>query len=372
MPPARSGIADYSAFTLCEVARHVDLTIFSTEPTPEIVGVDHRLLDGRAFDSASFDATLVVVGNSHFHFSSLDFAEDLGAPVLAHDTRMFDAYLTDRGAGWLEGLFLANGESSEITVGAFTAGTGGRAFNILARSASPLLLHSATLADALAPICAVPPKVLPFVPYRLPSGGIDQRRIERSRRALNMERSSFHVGIFGLVSRGTKCEYLTVQAAAWLNQWGIPTIVHVVGEISAGERQALEADAVTAGCELRIQDRVPEALFEEYLVAVDAGVQLRANSRLSLSGGVADQLVFGVPTVASQPMLDDHGLTPFARPVATETSALLVAEQLAYLHSNWDRMARCEELGRLANEYLHAHSVERYALTLINALGLAP
>lgn len=368
LPPDRTGIADYSAFTLAEVGKHVDLTVFALHEDSALQGATTEMLDARAFDMTKFDATLVVVGNSHFHFSSLDYVEGLGAPVLAHDTRMVESYLADRGVDALAKMFDADGVAvSDRSHEGFIHTPPGRAYGTLLRVGSPLIVHSESLAQSLGGDGV---RVLPFVPYHLPPGPVTPARISHARELLDFDADLFHIGLFGILDRRTKCEDIVVQAAGWLRQWGIRPVVHLVGPADHREVAALVEVAHLTGAELRVHGRVSEEILDEFLFAVDVGVQLRSNPWLSLSGAVADLLSFGVPTLASAPLLLDHGSPNYARPIAVPASGLLIAEQLVALKEAGSRLQTCEQIEEERMRFVGERSVDRYAKALIDCLGI--
>jgi FkbM family methyltransferase len=371
LPPEATGIADYSAFTFSEVAKHVDLTVFAPHPVTTIPGSVSEEFDARAFDGDRFDATLVVMGNSHFHFSALDFVEHLGTPVLAHDTRMTESYLADRGPARLSRYFDSNGESSAVSLEAFELDESPRTFDTLARVGSPLIVHSRCLADYLGQRFGSSPSVVPFVPYRMPGSPVTAEVIVRCREALGFDPNAFHIGLVGIVDRRTKLESLTVQAAGWMNQWGAKTVVHLIGPASRPERDHLAWVASVSGCTVRFHGRVPDQLLDTTLLALDAGVQIRSSERLSISGAYTDLLAFGVPTVASAPILVDHGSTGYTRSLPVDTTALLLAEQLDHLRNDWNRLGRVQDIEVERTGYLADRTVAAYARGLLDALGLA-
>jgi glycosyltransferase involved in cell wall biosynthesis/SAM-dependent methyltransferase len=74
LPPARSGIADYSAALLDELAKLVDVQAFSTKP-------GH-------FDSRKFDAVLYQVGNNAHHDFCYETALEHPGVVVVHEANL--------------------------------------------------------------------------------------------------------------------------------------------------------------------------------------------------------------------------------------------------------------------------------------------
>ena len=94
LPPAASGVADYSFATLGPLAARADVEVFSDTP-------DARVPDGVRFAGETgalahlhprFDAVVSVIGNSHFHLREFDLLMRYGSAAIAHDARMLDFY----------------------------------------------------------------------------------------------------------------------------------------------------------------------------------------------------------------------------------------------------------------------------------------
>ena len=74
LPPARSGIADYSAALLDEMKRIADVTAFSKKP--------------ERFDSAEFDVALYQIGNNIFHDFCYEAALEHPGVVVIHEANL--------------------------------------------------------------------------------------------------------------------------------------------------------------------------------------------------------------------------------------------------------------------------------------------
>jgi glycosyltransferase involved in cell wall biosynthesis/SAM-dependent methyltransferase len=88
LPPARSGIADYSAALLDELRKLVDVEAFSTRPTK--------------FDSRKFDALLYQVGNNAHHDFCYETALEHPGVVVVHEANLHHliADMTIRRGDW--------------------------------------------------------------------------------------------------------------------------------------------------------------------------------------------------------------------------------------------------------------------------------
>ena len=74
LPPARSGIADYSAALLAELQKLVDVEVFATRPP--------------AFNPAHFDVALYQVGNNVHHDFCYEMALDYPGVVVVHEANL--------------------------------------------------------------------------------------------------------------------------------------------------------------------------------------------------------------------------------------------------------------------------------------------
>ncbi len=74
LPPARSGIADYSAALLAELERIADVTSFTERPA--------------AFDPAKFDIALYQIGNNPFHFVPYEMALEYPGVAVMHEANL--------------------------------------------------------------------------------------------------------------------------------------------------------------------------------------------------------------------------------------------------------------------------------------------
>jgi glycosyltransferase involved in cell wall biosynthesis/SAM-dependent methyltransferase len=74
LPPARSGIADYSAALLDELKKLVDIEVFTSKPL--------------AFNPKNFDVTLYQVGNNVYHDFCYEAAMDHPGVVVVHEANL--------------------------------------------------------------------------------------------------------------------------------------------------------------------------------------------------------------------------------------------------------------------------------------------
>jgi glycosyltransferase involved in cell wall biosynthesis len=243
--------------------------------------------------------------------------------------------------------------------------------DLIARQASPLIVHGSALAERIRCETGVRPVVLPFVPYNVPDiEDVDAAARARSRQVLGLTDDVFHVGTFGIVDSRTKGSDLVVGALAWLRSWGRPVHLHVVGDAPTEELALLERLAAEFGIasDKTVHGHVTSAALKDFLLAVDAAVQIRTSTVLSLSGALADCIAFGLPTVTTQDVADEMGAPPYVVTTGPATSSLLIAEALDELCERRRLEAAGIEAERRA--YLADRTVDAYARGLLAALGL--
>ncbi len=374
-PPQRSGVADYTAFTFRQVSKYADVEVYSNAPPEPSTPLPIRPMSATPYLDRRFDAVINVVGNSHFHFPVLDLMGAYGGACIAHDNRMIEAYSLDRGDTWLAELLSRDGRSvdpaqiPELLLQLDRLPSIG--YEIIARQATPLIVHGRGLADRIAAETGVVPVVLPVVPYNVPDAQtIDSAMRAHARRALGLSDDVLHMATFGMVDQRTKGTDLIVGAAAWLRSWNIPMHLHIVGDVSFAERRALEeiAGDLEIGPHATLHGHVSRADFEHFLLAVDVAVQIRTSSVLSLSGGLADCLGYGVPTVTTEDLAVELETPSYVATTMPATSSLLLAEAIETLvRLRREKLAAVEAERR---DYLGRRSPDAYARALLDALGM--
>lgn len=373
-PPQKSGVADYTAFTVRHLAKTADVTVFSEAydgKSPR--GVDMQPLSARPYLDRTFDGVLSVIGNSHFHVPMIEYLQQFGGACLAHDNRMLELYAWWKGND--ETARLLSREKRTISgseIPGFLADLDtlpDLAFGDLARWADPLIVHAHSLAARLGEEHGVTPLVVPFVPYNLPTS-LDGASRERARRRVGLTEGRCHVATFGEVDVRTKGADLVVAAAAWCRTWGVDLELHFVGSVSDAIRLQLLGVAREVGMEerLRLHGRVDPETMAAMLTGVDVAVQLRTSTMLSLSGALADCIAYGIPTVATVDLAIEMSAPSFVRTVSSKATPLIIAEAMTLA---------LDDAGPDRNEhertsYLNERSGEVYAAGLLAAVGLGP
>ena len=379
LPPAQSGVADYSAATIQPLAGLVDLHVFTPTPGARIEPGWTSLQSVAAADLTRhrFDATLSVMGNSHHHFEIFQYLMRHGGACLAHDARQIDFYVHLLGAD--RSLEVASAEArrpvgpEELDRWLHNPRDLDHLFlSEIARASNPLMVHSPTTAQLIQEIYGVAPKLLPFACYRsvdvsaLRGAGRDQARAR-----LGIGSHDLMLCTFGGLGLDRAPEDL-LWAVEMLRSWGVEASLTFCGAVAP----SVEAHVRHVAAELGLSDHIrlfatppDENAYVDHLLAADVGLQLRKYFLGGLSGALNDCMSFGLPTVSNEHLASAMQAPAFVRRVPDNLSPVLIAEAvLEILASGQHRERPIEEVAA----YRSARSPERYAQKVLEALQLEP
>ena len=370
--PQRSGVADFSAATVRELAKLADVTVYTTsggivEETMKHANIDEVIINGH-----DHDVFVTVVGNSHFHIPFIQVMNKVEAVAIAHDTRMVEYYMAMRGQGGVEQV-MVRGQArrslnpsldDQIDDMRLLQNAG---FWEIANQSTMLILHSSSAAPRIESETGVRPALLPFANQRVPhTDHITQAMRDEARQRLGFNPDTIHLGTFGFVDVRTKLTDVVVEAAAWLSQWGYKISLHLAGSASESDVKALAKRAEEAGiAEFEVTGFLTDDQFRDYLLAVDLGVQLRVSPLLGVSGPLSDLAAFGTTSIASSGLAIDVDTPNYIDRLPDDVSSLMVAEAIEHRIKN-PIPHNVREEQRIA--YLDAKSPARYAAALLELL----
>jgi glycosyltransferase involved in cell wall biosynthesis len=310
LPPERSGIANYSADLLPELARHYDIELVVAQEgvalPASLDALPRRSVDWFEQHGHEFDRIVYQFGNSHFHTHMFGLLERHPGVVVLHD--FFLSGVTSTGEGehplpnnYCRTLYLSHGyralieEKAEGRTASCDAYPCNKA--VLER-ATGVIVHSAH-AVALArhwygPGQAQDWRVLPLL--RTVPAQVDKAA---ARRELDFGDDDFVLCSFGLLAP-TKCNDRAIET--WIDSTlGQDPHCHLVfvGDAGPGRFRVALRERIAAHPRIRITGYVDDAAYRRYLAAADAAVQLRSGSRGETSAGVLDCLSFGLPTIVN-------------------------------------------------------------------------
>jgi len=381
LPPERTGIADFSAELLPELARHYDIEVVVAQDQ-----VIHRWAQANGVlrdsqwlmaNAHRVDRVLYHVGNSPFHQHMLDLVKVVPGTIVLHDYFLSSllAYLEEYDIvqhAWTLALYHGHGYPAvreRYRAGVVSDVKMKYPANLdVIRHAQGVIVHSEyshSLAAALYGKNFVADwKVIPLM--RAPAEDYDRAQ---SRAILQLPADAFVICSFGFLDP-TKLNHLLLEA--WLASRlanDIHCVLVFVGENHGAEygRQLLEIMRTRGSAtRIRITGWADMATFRNYLAAADIAVQLRTNSRGETSAAVLDCMNYGLPTIvnANGAMAEIPADAVWMLPDEFEQRQLVEA-----LETLWQYDNRRAALGTLAKQVIstrHAPRAcaQRYADTI--------
>jgi glycosyltransferase involved in cell wall biosynthesis len=351
LPPVKSGIADYSAELLPELAKYYEIDLVVDQERvddPRVAGFPQRTPGWLRANAHAFDRVLYHFGNSHAHQHMFELIRDVPGIVVLHDF-FFSGVLDNlENEGYLPQAFLHALYESHGFAGLLDHAKNGRHAAIwkypvnkgVLDAAAGVIVHSdfsKTLAtNWYGADTAAGWRTVPLLRGR-PDGSVKPDARTHGRARLGLAADDYVVCTFGMLGR-TKLndELLDAFLASPLAAHPHCKLVFV-GENDPGLYGAeleRKANAGTAKERIRITGFVDAATYADWLAAADCAVQLRTATRGETSASVLDCLLYGLPTIVNA-----HGST------ASIDDALLVklpdaftvpelAAALAHLHGD--------------------------------------
>jgi glycosyltransferase involved in cell wall biosynthesis len=377
LPPAATGVADYSFRLLSHLAQQwrvhafIDGEVRSAHP-PDGVEVHSAGLFARV-DAAvgGFDRLLYCFGNSEFHATMLGAIRRWPGCVLAHDIRLTDlyAYATSQRDDLnlpkfhevVQTMYRDRIEPSIGVRGWIEREVSDRSGIVMCRDviakSSRFLVHSRYAAN-VARLDAEPRDVrkVGIVPFGAP----ERLAVTKP------EREDGLVASFGHTA-AIKNPGLIVEAVALAGARTGDVRLVFVGEVSCEIRKEIERAAVVAGVRDRVcvTGRVPRRSYEGWLRRATVAVQLRASSNGEMSASVVDCLAAGLPVVTTAigaaRELPSEAVRLVAREVSGEDLAIILRR---LLKSPVER----ETLALEGRRWCAEHSMERAAEALTREL----
>lgn len=364
LPPERSGISDYSAELLPELARHYDIEVIVAQDEitdPFINAVcPIRTIDWFRAHAQSYDRILYHFGNSPFHQHMFDLLEEIPGVVVLHDFFLSHIvshldYYGIRPNSWVVELYRSHGykalqeyfhaqDPAEI-IWKYPCSLG------VLQNARGVIVHSENSRRlARQWYSTVDDKQLAVIPLLR----VRQDEIDRSgaRRELGFKEDDFVVSSFGLLGP-TKLNHRLFQA--WFHSCLAQQdncFLIFVGENHLREyEQSLATQIRDSGLahRVRLTGWADSATFRHYLAASDVGVQLRTCSRGETSAAVLDCMNYGLATIinanGSMADLPEDGVWK----LSDDFSDTQLVEALEAL---WRDTTRREQLGKRAREII--------------------
>lgn len=377
-PPEQSEAAFYTAMTIQAGNGMFHSDLYTDAPRPlesdgQFQNAD--VISAVPLLNGKYDAIISVIGNSHSHRRALEFFERYGGPCLLHDIRLPQVYFE----------FL--GQEKFLT---FATDILGRPVSVdeahswLAddRPASPLFLERVIERASPLIVQTASQQALikqrygfyPEVARSCPAAFFEKDELtacsrQAMRERLDLDSAAFVMSSFGCRSRSRSTDACVITVDL-LRHWNIPAELYLIDTTPAAvaeiKRMAVRygvAEYVhcvdTAGGSTGARD---------FLVASDAGIQLRTYAFGAVSTLLSDCISAGLPSVTTTDMAISCDAPVYISTVPDHFSPLYIAEKLAVIwESRHDRSLY--EGARVS--YLETHNFEYYAKRLTEILGIA-
>ncbi|SFD85531.1 glycosyltransferase [Massilia yuzhufengensis] len=379
LPPVKSGIADYSAELVPELAKYYDIELVVGQDSvndARLEGFPLRSADWLRAHAHGFERVLYHVGNSHAHQHMFDLIREVPGIVVLHDFYFSGVLDNLEREGYLPQAFVKALYESHGYTGLLSHRKEGRNPSIwkyplnkgVLDNAAGVIVH-ADFSKQLAtewygPGAADGWQTIPLLRGR-PEDSSTPRARAAARTRLGLDGDAFLVTTFGMLGR-TKLneELLDAFLASPLARDARCRLVFVgendPGLYGAGLLRKIAAS--DAAGRIRIAGFVDAATYADYLAASDCAVQLRASTRGETSASVLDCLLYGIPTIVNA-----HGSTAsisaellLKLPDAFTTQEL--ADALARLRGDAGLRAGLSQraLAHMASQHAPAHVGKLY------------
>jgi glycosyltransferase involved in cell wall biosynthesis len=316
LPPERSGISDYSAELLPELARFYQIEIIVAQDTisdPWIVA-NYPLRTVEWFKSHAdhYDRVLYQFGNSYYHQHMFDLISIIPGVITLHDYYLSalmihvlnnvhpnigvrELYLS-HGYKAVQEYYLKNGTA--VVVDKYPCNK-----TILEHSLGVIVHseYSKNLAREWFNISY--PDNWSLIPLLRTPANINMEKKREARIALGINENTFVVCSFGMLASSKQNHRLLDAWLASSLSKNKDCLLVFVGENDSKSNYglALISKISTSGLIKRIciTGWVDATQFHLYLATADIGVQLRTHSRGETSGTVLDCMNYGLPTIVN-------------------------------------------------------------------------
>jgi glycosyltransferase involved in cell wall biosynthesis len=380
LPPALSGIADYSAELLEPLRAYFDIDVVVSPG--ETVNADlsqrHLVLapEDAARRNADFPYDLFVyhVGNSHHHVYMLDLLRRYRGLVVLHDFYLGGLVLPASQYGAWPGELAAELEF-EGQAGMAATLRSGRVDGHHVMDRVPLNRRILSLAGSVVVhsrwswkrVREVFDGPIARIPHSAPLPTLKSPDEERRRLGLPLDR--FLIATLGFVGRPKRIPSILHALAALPIDLRQKMDLIIVGYAPPSEERSLRelADELGLTWQVRWLGRVPFADFPAYARAADACVQLRYPTRGETSGALLRNLAAGAACIVS-----DHGAIaelPDDVAIKVRTPDHEVEDLTAALLRLHNNPAERQRLREKAIAYVKAHHdldqvVQQYAAAI--------
>lgn len=376
-PPDESGAARYTALTIRAGGGLFHSDLYSETPRP--LAVEGKFHDAGGISRAPllngrYNAVISVLGNSQAHNRVFDVFEHYGGPCILHDARLTHLYFERLGEEkFLKFSSTLLGRSVSIEEVRFEwlqdRNPASPFLELVVERASPLIVHTVTLQTLIKQRYGTHAHVIPGCPTTFFADAeltVSAKQAARGRHGIAPD--VFLVSSFGRVGRTNGME-TCIPAVELLRSWNIPAELYFVGNANAC-KQEVDRTATRYGIARHVHlstEFVNDTTYRDFLIASDAGIQLRTYGFGQFSAALSDCISAGLPSVSNCNLAMSCDAPEYVSTVPDRFSPLLVAEELALI---WEQKTKRACQADARHTYLETHNFEHYGRRLIEVLGV--
>ncbi|RPH63297.1 MAG: glycosyltransferase [Chloroflexi bacterium] len=374
LPPEESGISAYSADLLPHLAKYFDIDLFVT-PGIQVDAALQRQFDvfprTELLERRGNYATVVYHhGNSTFHSHMFEMEQKFPGVVVLHDFFLSHLVVNDN---FYQGLLPQKLEEShglssvlDVSIRGFRDAAWDWPINWpVLRNAQELIVHSHYHDRLLQRYYGQGWNPRPTVIKQLRSlpGKFSEEQRMVARQQLGFQPNEFIFCAFGFLSPA-KLNALTIEAFGKMQEQ-CNSDVRLIFVGGYGWPEPFESETEGLIVRLNLQDKirvtgfVSRDVYENYLLAADAGIQLRTNSLGETSRAVLDCMAYALPTILnSHATLEDYNEEDVVK-LPEYLDAETLAQAMCRLYKDEDY--RSEKSRNALNAIREYHDPEKVA-----------
>ncbi len=373
LPPAQSGIADYSSDFLPYLSAHFDIDLFVDERycSDERISATFRVYSIESFPSVAtnYEAILYEIGNSDFHTHMLSLLEQYPGIVTLHDAYMSGIlahleFSVNQTGLYQKELLYSHGPLGRRFISSNTDDRERIAIAIdrlpttkrIIDNAIGVISHSTynvKVAEEYYPESwHAPYRVIPQL-MQLPHLNSDSK--QHARTALGLPRDAFVIATFGHVvwtKRGDLLLNAFLDSDLLIENNAYLVFVGKPSEDQFGKSLKRKIKKSKASKRIRITGFASVEDYNRYLQASDVGVQLRTNSRGGTPRSVLDCLANGLPVVLN----DYASFKDYADNVVLKVAGEICSQELrTTLEDLFSNPTKREMFSQAGKTYIKQH-----------------
>lgn len=310
--PAKSGIANYSAILLPELARYydIDLIIKDNVPVDKVAESYSKIRNTQYFvdNSDKYDRVVYQFGNSEHHDYMFPLLERIPGVVVLHDfyisgvVQHMDVFNTHPGV-WTRELLIGHGYKAlkERFLESNSADVVWRypcSYSALSLSQGVIVHSENSVRLARQWYGTINPDLWSVIPHLRELPLINDKSLARKK--LSISDDAFIICSFGFLGESKMNDRLIEAFSESSLFESKECYIFFVGEMHDGEFAKKISRRISS---LKVTNRIQITgwtdldTFKDYLQAADIAVQLRSLSRGETSGAILDCMSYGLPTI---------------------------------------------------------------------------